>query len=290
MDFLGVMNADEEIVKAKAAAQQTAGLTEPFNLTDIGNMERLVWRHGSKLKYAAVLKWLTWDGKRWREDKVGKAQRFAWNTVRLIPEEAKLIKVPDKKEDEEGHKEAMERINAIYAWAEASEMGGHVSLMLKHTQSAMGVAATGETRAQDREDMLTKIAPVDYDPQAKCPLWEKFMLEIMDGKQHMVDFLQRALGYSLTGETVEHKLFIMWGGGANGKTTMLEVVRHVMGDYSQAAEFTTFVAKQKRMRVPGPRRTWLCSGARGLCPRPKARNSTSWRRAWSSSLRAATPS
>jgi putative DNA primase/helicase len=266
MDFLGVMDADEETEEAKAAAQQTAGLTEPFNLTDIGNMERLVWRHGSKLKYAAALKWLTWDGKRWREDKTGKAQRFAWNTVRLIPEEAKLIKVPDKEEDKEGHKEAMERIEAIYKWAEASEMGGHVSLMLKHAQSAMGVAATagefdqdlnllntstgtidlitGETRAHDREDMLTKIAPVEYDPQAKCPLWEKFMLEIMDGKQHMVDFLQRALGYSLTGETVEHKLFIMWGSGANGKTTMLEVVRHVMGDYSQAAEFTTFVAKK----------------------------------------------
>src|SRR5208337_1501548 len=187
MDFLGVMDADEEIEGAKAAAQQTAGLTEPFNLTDIGNMERLVWRHGSKLKYAAALKWLVWDGKRWREDNVGKAQRFAWNTVRLIPEEAKLIKVPDKEEDEEGHKKAMARIKAIYDWAEASEMGGHVSLMLKHAQSAMGVAAiagefdqdlnllntstgtidliTGETRAHDREDMLTKIAPVEYDPQ-----------------------------------------------------------------------------------------------------------------------------
>lgn len=266
MDFLGVMDADEKIEEAKAAVQQTAGLTEPFNLTDIGNMERLVWRHGSKLKYAVELKWLTWDGKRWCEDKMGKAQRFAWNTVRLIPEEAKLIKVPDKEVDEEGHQKAMARIEAIYGWAEASEMGGHVSLMLKHTQSAMGVAATaaefdqdlnllntgtgtidlitGETHAHDREDMLTKIAPEEYDPQAKCPLWEKFMLEIMDGKQHMVDFLQRALGYSLTGETREHKLFIMWGGGANGKTTMLEVVRHVMGDYSQAAEFTTFVAKK----------------------------------------------
>lgn len=267
MDFLGVMNADEEVEEAKkVAAQQTAGLTEPFNLTDIGNMERLVWRHGSKLKYAAALKWLVWDGKRWREDKVGKAQRFAWNTVRLIPEEAKLIEVPDKEEDEEGHKEAKARIKAIHDWAFESEMRGHAALMLKHTQSAMGVAATagefdqdlnllntntgtidlitGEVRAHDREDMLTKIAPVEYDPQAKCPLWEKFLLEIMDGKQHMVDFLQRALGYSLTGEIVEHKMFLLWGQGANGKTTMLEVIAHVLGDYAKASEFTTFVAKK----------------------------------------------
>jgi len=263
MDFLGVMNADDEIEEKK---EQTAGLTEPFNLTDIGNMERLVWRHGSKLKYAAALKWLVWDGKRWREDKVGKAQRLAWNTVRKINEEAKLIEIPDKEVDEEGHDKATAMVDSILKWEHTSEMGGHVALMLKHTQAAMGVAAeagefdqdtnlfnttggtinllTGEVRSHDREDMLTKIASVEYDPDAKCPLWEKFMLEIMDGNQKMVDFIQRALGYSLTGETIEHKMFVLWGNGANGKTTMLETVGFVYGDYAKAAEFTTFVAKK----------------------------------------------
>ena len=277
MDFLGVQNADEEIEEAKVQAQQTAGLTEPFNLTDIGNMERLVWRHGSKLKYAAALKWLVWDGTRWREDNTGKAQRLAWNTVRLIREEAKLIELPPLNEDgtkSDERKEAEAARGKIYAWGETSEMGGHISLMLKHTQSAMGVAATseefdqdlnllntktgtidlitGEVRPHDREDMLTKIAPVEYDPNAKCPLWEKFMLEVFGGNQTMVDFVQRALGYSLTGETIEHKLFIMWGNGSNGKSTMLETVRHTLGGYAQAAEFTTFIAKKDAKTAASP--------------------------------------
>jgi putative DNA primase/helicase len=76
------------------------------------------------------------------------------------------------------------------------------------------------------------------------------VLEIMDGKRHMADFLQRALGYSLTGEISEHCIFVLWGTGANGKSTFLEAVRHVMGDYAQAAEFGTFVAKKEARTGP----------------------------------------
>ena len=261
--------ADGAEKEAKVASDQTAGIDEPFNLTDIGNMERLVWRHGSKLKHAAALGWLVWDGARWDQDETGRAERFAWNTVRMIPEEARLVKAvptPGNGDDPDGEKAAESRRKAIYEWAFKSEMGGHAALMLKHTESAQGIASrvadfdqdtnllntktgtidltTCEMRSHDREDMLTKIANVEYDPAAECPLWEKFVLEIMDGKRHMTDFLQRALGYSLTGEISEHCIFVLWGTGANGKSTFLEAVRHVMGDYAQAAEFSTFVAKK----------------------------------------------
>jgi P4 family phage/plasmid primase-like protien len=262
--------ADDDEKEAKVATNQTAGVDEPFNLTDIGNMERLVWRHGSKLKHAAALGWLVWDGTRWEQDETGRAERFAWNTVRMIPEEARLVKAvpsPENGDDPDGENAAESRRKAIRDWAFKSEMGGHAALMLKHTESAQGIAArvsefdadlsllntktgtidltTCEMQPHEREDMLTKIANVEYDTAAECPLWEKFVLEIMDGKRHMADFLQRALGYSLTGEISEHCILVLWGTGANGKSTFLEVVRHVMGDYAQAAEFGTFVAKKE---------------------------------------------
>jgi putative DNA primase/helicase len=261
--------------EAKGVERQTGGINELFSLTDIGNMERLVKRHGSKLKHAAALGWLVWDGMRWEQDETGRAERCAWNTVRKILEEASLVKAvptPENVKDPGGEKAAEKERKAIYAWAHVSEMGGHVALMLKHAQSAMGIASrvadfdqdtnllntktgtidlsTGEMRPHEREDMLTKIANAEYDPAAECPLWEKFVLEIMDGKRHMADFLQRALGYSLTGETVEHCILVLWGTGANGKSTFLEVVRHVMGDYAQAAEFGTFVAKKEARTGP----------------------------------------
>src|ERR1019366_5464988 len=138
----------------------------------------------------------------------GRAERFAWNTVRKIPEEAGLVKAartPENDKDPDGEKAAESRRKAIFEWAHVSETGGHVALMLKHTQSAMGIASrvadfdqdtnllntktgtidltTSEMRPHDREDMLTKVAPVEYDPAAECPLWEKFVLEIMDGKR-----------------------------------------------------------------------------------------------------------
>jgi len=262
-----LQDADEEI--ASGTSKGIEGIEEPFNLTDIGNMERLVWRHGSKLKHATALGWLVWDGMRWEQDDTGRAERFAWNTVRMIPEEARLVKAvptPENGDDPDGEKAADSRRKAIRDWAFKSEMGGHAALMLKHTESAQGIAArvsefdadlsllntktgtidltTCEMQPHDREDMLTKIANVEYDPAAECPLWEKFVLEIMDGKRHMADFLQRALGYSLTGEISEHCILVLWGTGANGKSTFLEAVRHVMGDYAQAAEFSTFVAKK----------------------------------------------
>lgn len=90
----------------------------------------------------------------------------------------------------------------------------------------------GGLRSHSREDLLTKISPVEYWPDAKCPVWEAFLRRVFNGDNDLIEFMQKAIGYALTGCVTEKALFPLYGTGDNGKTTLLEAVRTVMGDYA----------------------------------------------------------
>ncbi len=148
-------------------------------------------------------------------------------------------------------------------WAEESESNPRVSAMLSQMESEPGIPLqpgdldrdpwlfncldvtldlqTSKLRSHCREDLITKRTFVVYDPNAECPVWLSFLAKIMEGNAGMIAFLQRAIGYSLTGSTREQCLFLLHGDGSNGKSTFLEVLRDVFGDYSQQANFETFI-------------------------------------------------
>ena len=85
-------------------------------------------------------------------------------------------------------------------------------------------------RAHQRGDLITKITGVPFDPKAKCPTWKACLSKLLGGKE-MIDFLQRAFGYSLTGSITEQCLFVLYGPGANGKSrSFMETLREVLGD------------------------------------------------------------
>ncbi len=101
---------------------------------------------------------------------------------------------------------------------------------------------TGQRRAHRPEDYLTKVAPVTFDPSAKCPIWDSFLSTIMPSK-NIVAYLQRLAGYWLTGRTTEHVLPILWGVGANGKSTFINTIFAVLGsDYSGKASRDLLIA------------------------------------------------
>ena len=99
---------------------------------------------------------------------------------------------------------------------------------------------TGTLRDGKPADRVTLTTGMDYAPDADCPRWEQFLLEIFDNDINMVRFIQRALGYSLSGDTREQCLFLCWVGGANGKSTMLNLVRSMLGEYAANTPFSTF--------------------------------------------------
>jgi putative DNA primase/helicase len=102
---------------------------------------------------------------------------------------------------------------------------------------------TGELREHRQEDMITKTARVAYDKNADCPIWKKFLMEIMNYNADLIRFIQTAAGWAVTGDTSEQSMFIVFGTGANGKSTFLNTVMNLLGDYAAAAPTETFMKK-----------------------------------------------
>src|SRR5690606_27300129 len=236
--------------------------------TDWGNAERLVERHGADIKYCAKLKgWHVWDGFRWVLDESGEILRRAADTVRAYHEEAAAALAEKKKqirlvEDLAGEaaalKKELDELKAQARFAKQSENKARLSAMVELAASQAGVAIADPDKfdanpwllnvengtidlrehrllPHRREDLLTKIAPVAYDPNAECPRWEKFIHEIMGGDEELVRYLQKAVGYSLTGSTREQIWFLLYGSGANGKSVFLNTIQELLGDYAQQA-------------------------------------------------------
>ncbi len=99
--------------------------------------------------------------------------------------------------------------------------------------------------AHNPEHLLTMMADVEYNPEAKCPKWLEFLNTIFNRNQDLIEFIQRAVGYSLSGDTGEDCFFILYGGGMNGKTTFLNTVQAILGDYGAQATADTFLFKEK---------------------------------------------
>lgn len=227
--------------------------------TDLGNAERFVARHGRDLRYVAEWKrWLVWDGKRWATDESLEVQRRAQETIRSMWAAVADLPARDQ-EDWAKHilrSETAGRLAALLECARANE-----SMVVRPEQldadpwlitCENGVLdlRTGQLGPHDRALLMTKLVPASFDPEARCDRWERFLHRIMNGNAALIDFLRRAVGYSLTGQPSERWLFFLYGMGANGKSTFLEVLRALLAGYAQQADFTSFL---ETPRGDGPR-------------------------------------
>jgi putative DNA primase/helicase len=225
--------------------------TPAYKGTDLGNAARLVHRHGRNLRYCWLWrKWLVWDGKRWVKDDTGEVFRLAKETVASIYQEASAAP------DDETRKALGKHATRSEAGARIKEMvdlaRSDVPVMpdeldaspeLLNTESGTIDLRTGELREHRREDLLTKIAPTNYRPDASARTWEAFLERALPGDE-LRAFVQRAVGYSATGDTSEQCMFINHGGGANGKSTFQEAIAAALGDYAMRAPTEMLLAKR----------------------------------------------
>ena len=217
---------------------------------------RLVKRFGGDFRYVPPWKkWLYWNDQRWEVDQTGEIVRRAKETVKLIyAEAANASSTADRKAlaDHAKNSEAASRIGAMIRLASTEPEAPAMPDQLDTNLSALNVLNgtidlhTGKLRPHRREDLITKLAPVEFDGTAQCPMFMSFLDKITAGDEELQKFLQRAIGYGLTGDTSEQVMFVAYGTGANGKSTLLNVIQDLLGDYALQTPTDTFVRKRDR--------------------------------------------
>lgn len=226
--------------------------TDP-KYTDLGNAERLVERHGEKLRYVPQWGWLVWDGKRWQRDETGQVMEFAKEMVSNLRREAAETRVPGRGDELWKHARSSESRMRLQAMVELARSDPAVvrtvddfdkNPWLFTCQNGTLDLHDGTLHPHDPQDHIMKLAPVNYDPDARSEDWEQFLADVFEGDQDLIAYMQRAVGYSLTGSVREPAFFIPWGAGRNGKSTFFRAVTRVLGDYAKDTPVQTFMRKQ----------------------------------------------
>ncbi|MGV3619100.1 MAG: DNA primase family protein [Fimbriimonas sp.] len=201
--------------------------------TDLGNARRLMQRYPNQLRYCADWgRWLTWEGSRWHEDAPENpgARGYAHNLADGLYSRAKTRPLGKKLQNGRGitsmlrEAQALPGINVRYHQLDTHEM-------LLAVRNGVIDLRTGKLIPPDPDLLITKGVDVEFDPEATCPVFDAFLIDIMQERKELVDLLLRALGYSLTGSTKEQKFFLLYGErGRNGKSTLMELMQKLLGD------------------------------------------------------------
>ena len=240
-----------------------------FPLTDVGNAERFRDRQRGKLIWCPAIGWLFWDGKRWCRDGADeKVKIAAHDTARLIQHEAKALAGSrwDVAKPARGNKPATMLSESLAAWGRASEAAAKLGAMREQAAPYLYVEpfaldadpflincrngtlvarrrGDGDCisfRPHDPRDLITKMMPVDYDPQATCPIYDDF-IAFAQPEEANRRFLHQWGGLSLTGDVSEQLLVFFWGKGKNGKSTLLVAWAEVAGDLARTVPIETFI-------------------------------------------------
>jgi putative DNA primase/helicase len=241
----------ESICKREAAKRRDLeSRARELHLTDAGNGELIALMVGDRLRYDHKRgSWLLWDGVRWKPDADGEVDRIALEAARLRLQSAIGIEDKDRRaksvswalgsENSPRRRAALDSAKSLPPIADAGKCWDSDPWLLGVPNGIVDLR-TGELIEPKPEHRITMQAGSPYQPESDCPRWKRFLEEIFQGDRGLIDFVHRAVGYSLTGSAREQCLFICFGTGANGKTTFLNILRLVLGDYAANTPFQTF--------------------------------------------------
>ena len=191
------------------------------------------WRY-----VAAWGRWLVWDGQRWRTEDTLAATDLIRSVCRQTAVRADNPKVAAKLASAStvGGVERLARADRRHA-ATTDEWDADPWLL--NTPGGVVDLKTGRMRPHERADRMTKITTAT--PNGDCPTWKQFINEVTGGDKELQAYLQRMVGYALTGSTQEHALFFLYGTGANGKSVFVNTLATILGDYATNAPMDTFM-------------------------------------------------
>jgi putative DNA primase/helicase len=230
------------------------------HLTDMGNAEKMASMYRGEIRYVPKKKqWMEWDGNLWN------------------PVDSTRIYALAKTVSAAWHVEADNEMNngvqaALRRHAYKTENVLKIDHMIRLLESEDGIVTaasdldkqamylpvknglvnlqTGQLEPANRDLLITHCANVMFDSEAKCPLWRKSLRDMMAGNDDLISFLQRAVGYTATTSQAEGVIFFLYGFGANGKSTFLNIVRSLMGDLGTQATGETLLESNRSSSGP----------------------------------------
>ncbi len=257
--------------KAAAADLRQQGFGKPANpalLTqghaETSYAERLALLYGDRIRYVTEYgRWAVYDGQRWNLDTSADSVTLQGLTKNALDEtyaaswliKAATVQERDQKQQEwrsevvkKQNKRAIDGIISLTR----SEPGIAIKAgsldanpYLLNVQNGTVNLETGELQPYDPNDLITKLAPVTFKEDAECPKWLAFLDRIMAGNTELIGYLQRLAGYALAGTGREQSLSIFYGSGANGKSTFLETLAAIMGDYQTKTPTQTLMRRNQ---------------------------------------------
>lgn len=220
--------------------------------TDFGNALRIQKRWAKVLRYVDGIGWSIYSQGKWDTDLA------EYRVIKM----ATMTAVEIQQEIQYASEHMQE---AIKKWSKKSQNGTQIRNALKMAQAYLAITAsqldnnpyffncangvidlkTGNLLPHKSSYLLTKQSNIAYEPNAQCPTWEKFLQQIFPENPEIIPFLQRAVGYSLTGDTCEQCMFILHGNGANGKSTFLDTLQGIMNDFWIKTKAEAFMERDR---------------------------------------------
>ena len=233
-----------------------------LNFSDVGNAERLMAIYGKNIRYNPVRKsWLLWSSKHWEFDFVGKIEGLARKVIRKLQVEGEAISLEGLSYEEQAKKEKLK--DSIKKYVLRSESDGKIKAMISQAMTQTRLIATetdknnfllnikngtlnlktGLLEKHDRKNFCTKLVNVEYDPKMQCPNWTEFINKIFMEDQELITYIQKSIGYSMTGDANLQCFYILHGNGANGKGTFIKTIMRFLGDYADGLDAKSLMEK-----------------------------------------------
>lgn len=232
--------------------------TEPkyiktYTFDDTGNAQRFIDMFGKMIGFHYIdKKWMLYDKIKWIYDTTGFVDTLIDKSIEAMKREAEYYERNDAGMQEEFEKHRKKTRNHNAKVAIEKEARHYVPIapnyldrnkMLLNSPKGVIDLNTFDVRQATPKDYFTKSVNANFDKSAKCPLWDKFLETIFNGDKDLIRYVQKAVGYSLTGSTAEQCAFFLYGTGRNGKSTFIDVIRELFGDYARNIQPETIMVR-----------------------------------------------